>query len=189
MARLDWNEFFSRVKKPHGFRVRLVGVESSSPRGLLTEKRLVRIVRARAGSEPFALRRSFASGPAIIDCVFAAAALADEVAGEIGAVPVNPPLGWATARELAADDQVIRRILKMGAEVSRPRIELDVPLIEGVMAPAKNRIEPPAEYPSGLGYGASQSPIAVVEAVKRLATMSPGEQAAALFESMMAGRK
>jgi hypothetical protein len=52
--------------------------------------------------------------------VFAIAALADALANEIGAVPVEPPPGWATGRELMADDQAVRLLWKMGSEACLP---------------------------------------------------------------------
>lgn len=184
--RLDWADFFRRVPRPHGIRIRLAGFDAAAPEGLRAEKRLIRIVKARAGSEPFALRRSFTSGPPIIDCMFTVATVADQLAQEIGAAPVRPPLGWATARELVVDGHALRRIMKMGTEESLPRVpskpvpQIDVG-IEVVMAPPLQALAP------STGPSLSSEPgLNVVEgALKRLARMSPDEQAAALFRSMM----
>ncbi len=114
--RLDWATFFCRVPHPHGVRVRLTSFDATSAEGRRAEKRLLRIVRARATGEAFALRRAFTPGPAVIDCVFREAELADELANQINAAPVNPPIGWATGRELVADDPALRRLFKLGAE-------------------------------------------------------------------------
>lgn len=184
--RLDWAEFFRRVPRPHGIRIRLANFDSAAPEGLRTEKRLVRIVKARAVGDPFALRRSFTSGPPIIDCMFTINTVADEFAKEIGAVPVRPPLGWATARELVADDNAIRRIMKMGTEDSLPRVtSKPTPRIEVVMVPT-HRARPLPPSPEPL-QPSEAGPNTVGDALKRLAKMSPDEQAAALFRSMMGG--
>ena len=53
--RLDWVDFFRSVPQPHGVRLRLAGIDATAPESLTAEKRLVRIVRALAASEPFAL--------------------------------------------------------------------------------------------------------------------------------------
>jgi hypothetical protein len=181
--RLDWAEFFRRVPRPHGIRIRLTGFDAAAPEGLRAEKRLIRIVKARAGSGPFALRRSFTSGPPIIDCMFTDAVVADQLAQEIGAVSVRPPLGWATARELVADDHAIRRIMKMGTEESLPRVPLKPgPGIEVMMAPMPQATLSPSMTPS---HPSEPQPNRVDDALKRLGKMSPDEQAAALFRSMM----
>lgn len=125
--RIDWAAFFVQFACPHGVRIHLPGIPADAPEGLRTEKRLVRIIKARiAPAAPFALRRSMSSGPAIVDCVFAMAAHADELAQEIGAVPVTLPPGWATARELLADDEALRLIRKLGAVACPPRLRTAV---------------------------------------------------------------
>jgi hypothetical protein len=185
--RLDWADFFRRVPRPHGIRIRLAGFDAAAPEGLRAEKRLIRIVKARAGSEPFALRRSFTSGPPIIDCMFTVAAAADQLAKEIGAAPVRPPPGWASARELVADRDAIRRIMKMGTEDCLPRVpskpaaRVDVAI--EVVKPAAHRAAFPASAEPSLPPEPRSN--AVDGALKRLARMSPHEQAAALFRSMM----
>lgn len=121
--RIDWTAFFVQFACPHGVRIHLPGIPAGAPEEVRTEKRLVRIVKARiAPTAPFALCRSMSSGPAIIDCVFAMAAHADELAQEIGAAPVTLPPGWATARELLADDEALRLIRKLSAEACPPRL-------------------------------------------------------------------
>lgn len=181
--RLDWADFFRRVPRPHGIRIHLAGFDATAPEGLRAEKRLIRIVKAQAGGKPFALRRSFTSGPPIIDCIFTDAAVADQLAREIGAVPVRPPLGWATARELVADHHAIRRIMKMGTEESLPRVlSKPSPGIEVVMAPTQQAKLPLSLTPP---HPSEFEPNTVGDALKRLGKMSPDEQAAALFRSMM----
>lgn len=176
--RVDWTAFFRLIPKPHGIRIRLPSFESTSPIGRTTEKRLVQLVKARCEGESFALRRSFLPGPAIIDCVFADATVADELAHVIGAILVKPPMGWATGRELVADDLELRRLLKMGNEASSPH-------------PAKSILvakRPPLSKASVLTPAVTGRPTAVSEALKRIAQLSPEQQATALFESMMGNR-
>jgi len=114
--RIDWAEFFVQFACPHGIRIQLTDIPAGTPEEVRIEKRLARIVKARFAVEaPYAFRRSTGSGPAVVDCVFAMAALADAVAREIGAATVDPPPGWATARELVADAQAIRRLWQKAA--------------------------------------------------------------------------
>lgn len=187
--RLDWVEFFRRVPEPHGVRIRLVDFDSNAPEGQRLEKRLVRLVKARSGAEPFALRRSYAAGPPIIDCVFSAATPADELAGEIGAVPAKPPLGWRTARELVADAGAARRILKIGREACLPRARGEDPSIAAAPASPPRNSTPRAllEQPSSPDAVGSETSSTVGVALERLAKLSPDEQASALFKSMMEG--
>ncbi|WP_422016292.1 hypothetical protein [Reyranella sp.] len=156
--RLDWSAFFQVVPEPHGVRIRLATADAASPAALTAEKRVLRLIRAKLDSERFALRRSFATGPTIIECVFESAALADALAQEIGAEPVVGVPGWSSARSLVADERTLRQLLKQGAAAPRdpaPPNEMAVP---------------------------RQDP--VVEAKSRLQRMSLEEQAAALFKSM-----
>jgi hypothetical protein len=176
--RLDWVDFFRSVRQPHGLRLRLAGIDATAPESLTAEKRLVRIVRALATGEPFALRRSFASGPAIIDCVFRNAAAADDLAGEIGAASIKPPLGWATARELVADGPALRRLKELSAEPSRPYVR------KGSKADGLPPSIPPILPATMPGVVAAISD-PVGEARSRLANMPLEEQAAALFRAMM----
>lgn len=155
--RLDWSAFFQSVPEPHGIRIRLATADASSPAALTAEKRVLRLIRAKLEAERFALRRSFASGPTIIECVFESAAVADALAREIGAAPVDGIPGWASARSLVADERALRQLLKQGAAPREPRQPDEV-----MIAPA----DP------------------VIEAKSRLQKMSLEEQAAALFKSM-----
>jgi hypothetical protein len=176
--RLDWVVFFGSVPQPHGVRLRLDGVDATAPESLTAEKRLVRIVRALAAGEPFALRRSFACGPALIDCVFRNAAIADHLAGKIGAASIKPPLGWATARELVADGRALGRLRELSGESSRPYVR------KGSKADGlPSSVLPilPATMPDVVA--ATSGP--VDEARSRLAKMPLEEQAAALFRAMM----
>lgn len=185
--RQDWIEFFKRVARPHGVRIRLQGIDSTAPESPRTEKRLIRIVKALPGVEPFALRRSYASGPTIIDCVFSTATVADELAGEIGAEPVKPPLGWTSARELVADGQAVRRIFRIGAEPRvRARVRAVAPMIEAFAAPADIQSGRPLPAQSSTP-ALVENPTAVAAALARLTAMSTEEQASALFKSMMGG--
>lgn len=175
--RLDWVEFLRRTPHPHGVRIRLANFDASTPEGLRTEKRLVRIVRARSVREPFALRRSYTPGPTVIECVFRTAAEADDLAKAVNAAPIKPPVGWATARELVADNRAVRQLLKLGAEPWHPDFT----------NPPRNDGPPPAApsvTPSTRAYVAASKPNPVTEARSRLAQMSPEEQAAALFDAM-----
>ena len=176
--RQDWIEFFKRVATSHGVRIRLQGIDSTAPESPRTEKRLIRIVKALPGVEPFALRRSYASGPTIIDCVFGTATAADELSGEIGAVPVKPPLGWATARELVADVPALRRLREVSAEAPRPYVR------KGSKSDGLPSSIPPILPATMPGVVAATSD-PVDEARSRLAKMPLGEQAAALFRVMM----
>ena len=113
--RIDWAEFFVQFACPHGIRIQLTDIPAGTPEEVRIEKRLARIVKARFAVEaPYAFRRSTGSGPAVVDCVFAMAALADAVAREIGAATVDPPPGWATARELVSHG------LRQDAETQSP---------------------------------------------------------------------
>lgn len=115
--RLDWRDFFVLVRRPHGIRVRLLGVDPGSTESLRTEKCLRRFLKARLSSDQkFALRRSFVAEPATIEFVFSDESVADGLAREINAIPSDPPLGWASARELVANAEVVRRLRKMGSE-------------------------------------------------------------------------
>lgn len=172
--RMDWMVFFRHVRNPHGIRIRLPGFASISPVGRTTEKRLVRIVKAHCHGQSFALRRSFLPGPAIIDCVFADATVADVLAEDIGAVPVKPPIGWATGRELVADGLELKRLLKMGSESSLALVPQRPPVAKRTEIP-KVSVESPAP---------TEEPTAVSEALRRIAELSPHQQAAALFERM-----
>lgn len=142
------------------------------------EKRLLRIVRARGATELFALRRSSSVGPAIIDCVFREATLADELAEQIAAVPVKPPLGWATCRELVADDHARLHLMKLGVDTPLSRTE-------AADDRAKHEIRDtgPIVRPSDAGCSK-----VVGEALKRLSRMSAEEQGAALFEVLRGGK-
>jgi len=156
--RLDWSAFFQAVPEPHGVRIRLATADASSPAASTAEKRVLRLIRAKLDSERFALRRSFATGPTIIECVFESAAMADALAQEIGAEPVEGVPGWASARSLVADERTLRQLLKQGAAAPRAARQPDE-----VIVPRPDR---------------------VVEAKSRLQRMSLEEQAAALFKSM-----
>jgi hypothetical protein len=155
--RLDWSAFFQAVPEPHGVRIRLATADASSPAALTAEKRVLRLIRAKLDTERFALRRSFATGPTLIECVFESAALANALAREIGAEPVEGIPGWASARSLVADERTLRQLLKQGAAPREP------------LQP--NEVAAPRQD-------------AVVEAKSRLQRMSLEEQAAALFKSM-----
>jgi|GEM_PF-2457575 len=157
--RLDWSVFFQTVPKAHGIRIRLATVDPSSSVAMTAEKRLLRIVRSHLKGEPFALRRSFTTGPTIIECVFGSASLADELARQLGAESAEAVAGWSTARCLVADERALRRLLKQGA--ASPR-----------------EVKQPDEV-------AASSKDPVGEARSRLGRMSLEEQAAALFKSMM----
>lgn len=156
--RLDWSAFFQTVPAPHGIRIRLATADASSPAAVTAEKRVLRLIRSKLEAERFALRRSFASGPTIIDCVFESASVADALAAEIGAAPADRVPGWASARSLVADERTLRQLLKQGA------------------APRERQ---PDEV---VGAEADKDP--VIEARSRLQKMSLEEQAAALFKSM-----
>lgn len=182
--RQDWVTFFRLFARLHGVRIRLTGFDSSAPEVPRTEKRLVRIVRSRSVDEPFALRRSYASGPSIIDCLFSSAVAADDLAEAIGAAPIKPPIGWATARELVADGHTLRRLWKQGAQA--PRLHAGnalsengptPPIVSGISVISSLNTDVPA---------ATADPIS--EARSRLAKMPLEEQAAALFRSMMDAR-
>lgn len=161
--RLDWSAFFQSVPEPHGIRIRLATADASSPAAVTAEKRVLRLIRAKLESERFALRRSFANGPTIIECVFESAAVADVLAAEIGAGPAEGVPGWASARRLVADERTLRQLLKQGAAVPRDAAPSDA--------------APPDE-------GAVPARGDVLEAKSRLQRMSLEEQAAALFKSM-----
>lgn len=113
--RVDWETFFQVFPEAHGVRLCLPTVDASSPQSVTAEKRIIRIIKARSASEPFALRRLFAKSPTVIECVFKSPAAADDLAREVGASPVDPPPGWASSRQLVADDAALRQLLKMGA--------------------------------------------------------------------------
>jgi len=162
--RLDWTAFFQTIAKPHGIRIRLATADASSSAAVTAEKRVLRLVRSHLKTEAFALRRSFSPGPTVIECVFDSAALADALAREVGAAPVPTASGWATTRELVADERALRRLLKRGAETPRA----------SATAAATN----PA---------VRAKPDPVSNARSRLAQMSLEEQAAALFRSMTDG--
>ena len=157
--RLDWSAFFQSVPETHGIRIRLATADASSPAAVTAEKRVLRLIRSKLDAERFALRRSFATGPTIIECVFESAAVADALAHEMGAEPADGVPGWATARRLVADERTLRQLLKQGATLSHE-------------APQPNEVVVPRQDP-------------VVEAKSRLQRMSLEEQAAALFKSMM----
>ena len=176
--RLDWVDFFRSVPQPHGVRLRLDGIDATAPQSLTAEKRLVRIVRAMSAGEPFALRRSFACGPAIIDCVFRNAVAADDLAGKIGAASIRPPLGWATARELVAGVPALRRLRELSAEPARPYAG---------KGSGANGLPPsiPPVLPATMPDVVAATSGPVNEARSRLAKMPLEEQAAALFRVMM----
>ena len=164
--RVDWVTFFRQCSRPHGVRARLLDVELTSPKAPLAEKRLVAFLKEMSINEPFALRRSFNSGPCQIDCVFASNAFADEVATALGATPVKPPIGWASAREFASGHQALWRGLKLPAE--RPQTSF--------------RREPP-HPPSAPAAGRPASTSApIARALGRISAMSLEQQAASLFE-------
>ncbi|HQS17169.1 hypothetical protein [Reyranella sp.] len=156
--RLDWSAFFQVVPEPHGVRIRLATADASSPAAVTAEKRVLRLIRAKLDSERFALRRSFATGPTIIDCVFESSAVADALAQEIGAEPMEEVPGWASARRLVADERALRQLLKQGAAAPRE--------------------------PARPNEGGATRQDAAVEAKSRLQRMSLEEQAAVLFKSM-----
>lgn len=155
--RVDWSAFFQSVPEPHGIRIRLATADASSPAAVTAEKRVLRVIRSKLESERFALRRSFANGPTIIECVFESAAVADALAAEIGARPADGVPGWASARSLLADERTLRRLLKQGAAPREARQPDEMVVAE---------------------------PDPVIEARSRLQKMSLEEQATALFKSM-----
>lgn len=156
--RLDWSAFFQTVAEPHGIRIRLATADASSPVAVTAEKRVLRLIRSKLNAERFALRRSFATGPTVIECVFDSVTVADELARAFGAGHAETVPGWTTARTLVADERALRRLLKQGAAVPRDATQPDE-----VAAPR-------------------QDPVGVARS--RLQRMSLEEQAAALFRSM-----
>lgn len=119
--RIDWSEFFVQFACPHGVRIRLQDVPAGASEEARLEKRLARFIKARVAVEgPYALRRSTVSGPAMVDCVFATAAVADEFAQAIGATTMGPPLRWATGRELVTDERAIRHLWQTSREKAPP---------------------------------------------------------------------
>lgn len=156
--RLDWSAFFQTVPEPHGLRLRLSTVDASSPAAITAEKRVLRLIRSRLASERFALRRSFSTGPTVIECVFDSAPLADALAREVGAGLGEAVPGWTSVRALVADERALRQLLKQGAAAVREDLQPD---------------ELVAHRPGPID-----------EAKSRLQRMSLEEQAAALFKSM-----
>ena len=167
--RLDWSAFFQTVPEPHGLRLRLSTVDASSPAAITAEyglekaaataeKRVLRLIRSRLASERFALRRSFSTGPTVIECVFDSAPLADALAREVGAGRGEAVPGWTSVRTLVADERALRQLLKQGAAAVREDLQPD---------------ELVAHRPGPID-----------EARSRLQSMSLEEQAAALFKSM-----
>lgn len=170
--RLDWEEFSRSVRKPHGLCVRLKAIDLASRFSLTAEKRLLKIIRSHSCPGAFAVRRSFAPGPTVIECLFENAALADAVARAIGAMQVDTLPGLMTGWELSAEDRALRRVLKLGA-IARPA------------SSTRTKHKNPTPHGPGAGRSvAEESSDAFSVARSRLEKMSPEEQAAALFKSM-----
>ena len=107
---------------------------------------------------------------------------ADELATAIGAAPIKPPLGWATARELVPDAESLRRLLKLGGESPQ-----DNSTRERFTRALTDQGPLPSVQSVGLSLRPNvgqAKPNPVTEARSRLAKMSLEEQAAALLTSM-----